>query len=99
MQPLETPFRDEITNFSPPDTEPSLFQFSFILDARTTQPIIVYQTAPTRGFSRLRRVILRPDLEAELADYVAKMAGTEFDLDPSLEAASIERILSLSDDE
>jgi hypothetical protein len=96
MQPLESLFRERFSNFAPPEASPSLFQFSFILDARCTQPILIYRV-PTQA----PRLPPRPgNVEAELADYVEKMAGTAFDLDPELEAASIEHILSAqSDDE
>ena len=40
------------------------------------------------------------DLEAELADYVERMAGTTADLDPALEAESLRHIIATeSDDE
>lgn len=94
MQPLKTQFRDELTNFEPPEREPSLLEFSFILDSRCTQPMIIYSTVSGRAFPRFRRAAPRRDVEAELADYIERMAGTEFDLDPVLEAASIEHIVS-----
>ena len=97
MQAIEKQFRDELTNFEPP-REPSALEFSFIMDSHLTQPMIIYQAGPTRGFSRLRRVILPRDIEGELAVYVERMAGTEFDLDAALETASIERLVSTDDE-
>ncbi len=98
MQPLGSTFREGFTNFAPPESSPSLCQFSFILDARCAQPSLIYRVTPARGIPR--GLPHRRDLEVELTDYVERMAGTAFDLDPALEAASIEYILSTqSDDE
>lgn len=98
MQALDTKIRTDLTNFEPPESEASLLQCSFVLDAHCTQPMVIYHTGSSRGLSRLRRVVVHRDLDAELADYVERMAGTEFDLDAALEAASIEHIVSADDE-
>ena len=95
MQDFDKPFREELTNFAPPPPEPSLLQFSFILESGCTQPMIIYHATPSRG-ARSRRVhTAGENIEAQLAEYVERMAGTEFDLDRTLENASIQHLMLL----
>jgi hypothetical protein len=97
MQPLVSPFSKQPTNFKI-EPEPVVLQGTFVLDMSGVQPIFL----PSGRLARPRRIdrMRRMELEAELASYVEHMAGTPFDLDPALEAASIQHILSSdSDDE
>ena len=85
IKPAEPLFAEGLTN-----------QFSFILESMGQPAIYVVSgaCAPAMGFPSPTL----PEVDAELADYVARMAGTPFDLDKDLEAASVEHLLSDSDD-
>lgn len=87
MQPIELPIAAQLTN-----------QFSFILEPTGSQPI--YYMPETFGVPTTESptMIVPGDIDAELTDYVARMAGTPFDLDRDLEAASVEHLLSDPDD-
>lgn len=95
MQDFENSFPQELSNFTPPPAETSSLKFSFILESDCTQPMIMYHGISLRcGIPRHRNVSVPPEnIQAQLAEYVERMAGTEFDLDRTLEGAAIQHLM------